>query len=144
MNIHLPVSQPSIGSHNGLSPVLHLTNIWTNAGLLLTGPLWPHFIENWIKKTTTLLQKILSAKCLSFCLSESRNVFIKWVGTLQFYINITWPASWSASRDLRNITFVCNLSSTRLFNKSSMEIWWKFGCVLWTIYSSHIIPMFNS
>ena len=34
-----------IGSDNGLSPSRHQAIIWTNAGILLFGPLWTNFSE---------------------------------------------------------------------------------------------------
>ena len=43
--VHIYASQNNaiIGSGNGLSPIRHQTFIWTNAVLLLTGPLWTNF-----------------------------------------------------------------------------------------------------
>ena len=43
---HICVSKlPTIGSHNGLSPGQRQAIIWTNAGILLIGPLWTNFSE---------------------------------------------------------------------------------------------------
>ena len=62
--------QTIIGSGNGLSPEQHQAIIWTNAGLLLIGPLGTHFNEILIKIQTFSLKKIRlkmsSAKCCSF------------------------------------------------------------------------------
>ena len=61
-----------IGSDNGLSPERRQAIIWTNAGILLIGPLGTNFSENWIEIQTFSLKKIhlkmSSAKCCSFCL----------------------------------------------------------------------------
>ena len=48
--IHICVNKlPIIGSDNGLSPGRHQAIIWTNAGLLLIGPLGTNFSEIWIE-----------------------------------------------------------------------------------------------
>ena len=61
-----------IGSDNGLSPGRRQAIIWTNAGLLLIGPLGPNFSENWIEiltfSFTKMRLKVSSAKCRPFCL----------------------------------------------------------------------------
>ena len=59
-----------IGSDNGLSPERHQAVIWTNAGILLIGPLGTNFSELLIEIQTFSLKKIRlkmsSAKCCSF------------------------------------------------------------------------------
>ena len=59
-----------IGSDNGLSPQRRQAIIWTNAGILLIGPLETNFSEILIKIQTFSLKKIRlkmsSAKCSSF------------------------------------------------------------------------------
>ena len=59
-----------IGSDNGLSPERRQAIIWTNAGILLIGPLGTNFREILIEIQTFLLKKIRlkmpSAKCGSF------------------------------------------------------------------------------
>ena len=61
-----------IGSYNGLSPERRQAIIWTNAGILLIGPLGTNFSEILIEIQTFSLKKIRlkmsSAKCCSFCL----------------------------------------------------------------------------
>ena len=47
--IYASVSYVIIGSDNGLLPNRHQAIIWTNAGILLTGPLWKNFSEILIK-----------------------------------------------------------------------------------------------
>ena len=68
---HICVSKLTIiGSDNGLSPDRHQAIIWTNAGLLLIGPLGTIFSEILIEILTFSLKKIRlkmsSAKCCSF------------------------------------------------------------------------------
>ena len=62
-----------IGSDNGFSPVLHLTIVWTNAGLLSVRPYGTKFNENLIRIRTFSLKKMslkkLSTKWQPFCLS---------------------------------------------------------------------------
>ena len=59
-----------IGSDNGLSPRWRQAIIWTNAGILLIGPLGTNFSEISIEIQTFSLKKIRlkmsSAKCCSF------------------------------------------------------------------------------
>ena len=71
---HICVSKlTSIGSDNGLSPVRCRTIIWNNAVILLIGLLGANYIEILTKIHTFSVKKmhlkILSAKCLQFCLS---------------------------------------------------------------------------
>ena len=47
--ITVSVNSVSIGSHNGLSPDRRQAIIWTNAGILLSGPLGTIFSEIRIK-----------------------------------------------------------------------------------------------
>ena len=70
---HICVSKLTIiGSDNGLSPDRRQAIIWTNAVILLTGPLGTNFSEILIEIQTFSLKKIRlkmsSAKCCSFCL----------------------------------------------------------------------------
>ena len=61
-----------IGSDNGLSPAHPQAIIWTNAGILIIGPLDTNFCEILIEILTFLFKKMhlkmLSAKWRSFCL----------------------------------------------------------------------------
>ena len=70
---HICVSKLTIiGSDNGLSPDRRQAIIWTNAGLLLIGPLGTNFTEILIKILTYSFKKmrfkVLSVKRRSFCL----------------------------------------------------------------------------
>ena len=60
-----------IGSDNDLTPSLRQAIIWTNAGLLLIGPLGTNFSEIWIKIYTALFKKLhlkmLPGKFQPFC-----------------------------------------------------------------------------
>ena len=60
----------TLGSDNGLPPERRQAIIWTNAGILLIGPLGTNFSEILIEIKTFLLKKIRlkmsSAKCCSF------------------------------------------------------------------------------
>ena len=69
-----------IGSYDGLSPGRHQAIIWTNAGILLSGPLGTNFSEILIKIITFSLKKMhlkmLPGKWQPFCLSL--NVLTHW------------------------------------------------------------------
>ena len=70
---HICVSKLSIlGSDNGLSPGRRQAIIWTNAGILLIGPLGTNFSEILIEINTFSFKKLLlktsSAKWRPFCL----------------------------------------------------------------------------
>ena len=62
-----------IGSDDGLSPGRHQAIIWTNAGILLFGPLETNFSEIFIEILTISFKKmrlkVSSAKWRPFCLS---------------------------------------------------------------------------
>ena len=70
---HICVSEPtSIGSDNGLSPGRRQAIIWTNAGILLIGPLGTNFSQIVIEIQTFSLRKmrlkISSVKRQPFCI----------------------------------------------------------------------------
>ena len=70
---HICVSKLTIiGSDNGLSPDRRQANVWTNAGLLLIGPLGTNFSEILIEILTFSFKKmrlkVSSAKRQPFCL----------------------------------------------------------------------------
>ena len=79
---HICVSkQTIIGSDNGLSPGRRRANIWTNAGILLIGPLGTNFSEISIEIFTFSFKKmglnVSSAKWWPFFLGL--NVFMLWL-----------------------------------------------------------------
>ena len=61
-----------IGSDIGLSPGRRKAIIWTNAVILLIGPLWTNFSKIWIRIQTFSFKKMhlnmSSGKCRPFCL----------------------------------------------------------------------------
>ena len=70
---HICISRlTTIGSDNGLSPDRRQAIIWTNAGILLVGPLGINFSENFIKNHTfsftKMHLKMSSRKWPPFCL----------------------------------------------------------------------------
>ena len=70
---HICVSElTNIGSDNGLSPDRHQANIWTNAGILLIGPLGTNLseilIEIWTFPSKKMYLKVSSAKQRPFFL----------------------------------------------------------------------------
>ena len=72
--MHIWVGKPTIiGSDNGLSPDRRQAIIWTNAGILLIGPLGTNFNEILIEIHTFSLKKMhlkmSSGKWRPFCLS---------------------------------------------------------------------------
>ena len=83
-----------IGSDNGLSPGRHQAIIWTNAGILLIGPLGTNFNEISIEIHTSSFKKMhlkMSGKCRPFCFGLNV-VIIKWIwyvySCLHFCFNI--------------------------------------------------------
>ena len=72
--MHISVSKlTTTGSDNGLSPGRHQAIIWTNAGILLIGPLGTNFCEILIEIHTFSFKKmhlkLLSGKWRPFCLN---------------------------------------------------------------------------
>ena len=82
-----------IASDNGLSPGRHQAIIWTNAGILLLGPLGTNFneilIENHTFSFKKLHLKMSSAKWRPFCLGL--NVLTH----CPLYRKVTWPSLWN-------------------------------------------------
>ena len=81
--MHICVSEIIIiGSDNGLSPGQRQAIIWTNAGILLTGPLATNFSETLIRIQTFSFKKMLlkmsSAKWRPFCLGLNVLRPIRW------------------------------------------------------------------
>ena len=107
-----------IGSDNGLLPDRRQAIIWTNAGLLLIGPIRTHFSEIWIEILTFSFKKmhlkISSGKWRPFCLglnvlncrnyerlpsstSSIRNIVVKLLtSTMMMNVNKSLPKGcWS-------------------------------------------------
>ena len=70
-HIYASANLVSIGSDNGLSPRRYQAIIWTNAGILLIGPLGTNFSEILIKRQnfsfTKMQLKVLSVMWRPFC-----------------------------------------------------------------------------
>ena len=82
-----------IGSNNGLSPGRRQAIIWTNAGILLIGPLWTNFREIWIEIPTFSFKKmhlkVSSAKRRPFCVDLNvLNTISDFQTTVSDYIHI--------------------------------------------------------
>ena len=93
----------TIGSDNGLSPERRQAIIWTNAGILLIGPLGTNFSEILIEIQTFSLKKIhlkmSSAKCCSFRLGL--NVLIHCALVMLYvlrHLGQYWLSQWLVTR----------------------------------------------
>ena len=89
---HIYVSKLAIiGSDNGLSPDRHQAIIWTNAGLLLIGPLGTNFSEILIESLTFSFKKmyfkVSSVKRWPFCLDLNVLISAWWFITWQLYVS---------------------------------------------------------
>ena len=141
---HICVSRLTItGSDNGLSPGRRQAIMWTNAGILLIGPLGTNFSENLIEiltfSFTKIRLKVSSAKRWPFCLDLNVLIIISnsllyprhhkqgWVvflSKLQEYTRHFWPTStWHGSRKKTRKT-------TRQNSLSHREISEKQNCVM--------------
>ena len=88
---HICVSNLTIiGSDNGLSPGRRQAIIWTNAGILLIGPIGTNFSEILIKIITfsfrKISSKVSSRKRLPSCLSL--NVLTLWIPEGDIYVKL--------------------------------------------------------
>ena len=84
--------QTSIGSDNGLSPGRRQAIIWTNAGILLIGPLGTNFSEISIKivtfSYTKMCLKVSSANWRPFCLGLNvltESISVHWMETVNWF-----------------------------------------------------------
>ena len=87
--MHICVSKLTIiASDNGLSPGRRQTIIWTNAGILLIGPLGTNFNEIFIEIQTFSFKKVhlkmSSGKCCPLCLGLNVLIFTS-EGTIVCY-----------------------------------------------------------
>ena len=84
-----------IGSDNGLSPGRRQAIIWTNAGILLIGPLGTSFSEILLEihtfSFTKMHLKMSSGKWRPFCVGLNVLTFTM---RLLAYFGPTWPMSW--------------------------------------------------
>ena len=120
-----------IGPDNGLSPCRHQAIIWTNAGILLIGPLGTNFSENLIEIQTFHSRKcpwkMSSAKWCPFCLGLNVLMATQFLDWSCHFRQIS-----STSLDRYIILFFCNDKwkslNCRLLNK--LQIWWWESAVL--------------
>ena len=94
---HICVSKLTIiGSDNGLSPDQRQAIIWTNAGILLIGPLGTNFSEILVKILTFSFKKmrlkVSSVKRRPFCLGLN--------GLIGVYRGYHWPSEFYASKSM--------------------------------------------
>ena len=128
---HICVSRlPAIGSDNGLAPSRRQAIIWTNAGILLIGPLSTKFSEILIGIPTFSFKKmrlkVSSAKWRSCCLGL--NVLIKHHHCKDIDI-MTWqrfPHHWFSARAITWMSPVyrlIRLSTTARINWCIFVLW---------------------
>ena len=93
--IYASLNWAIIGSDNGLPPVWRQAIIWTNAGILLIGPLGTNFSEILIRilifSFKKMRLKVSSAKRRPFCLSL--NVLSRRITHHGFKANSLWPSA---------------------------------------------------
>ena len=102
----------NIGSDNDLSPGRRQAIIWTNAGILLIGPLWTNFSELLIVIHTFSFNKMhlkmSSAKWRPFCLGL--NVLSTVLGHRKRYrchhLSCGWPSNISSHRSDKIISVI--------------------------------------
>ena len=121
---HICVSKLTfIRSDNGLSPGRRQAIIWTNAGLLLIGPLGTNFsdilIEILIFSFKKMHLKVSSAKRRPFCLGLNELIFY-------------WSYSWGSNWQYINTGVDNGLPSDR----REGIIWTNGGLVYWCIYAT--------
>ena len=87
--MHICVNKLSIiGSDNGLSPQRRQAIIWTNAGILLIGPLGTNFSENLIKiQTFSLKANMFENVVCEMLFISSRPQSVKCVQTVVYVYN---------------------------------------------------------
>ena len=107
-----------IGSDNGLSPGRRQAIIWTNAGILLIGPLGTNLSENLIEILTFSFTKIRlnvsSAKWRPFCLGLSVLKISNLFSLIRRH-DSKWPMIYRVTFSVNTVKPVCN---DHLYNKS--------------------------
>ena len=108
--MHICISKLTIiGSDNGLSPHRRQAIIWTNAGILLIGPLGTNFSEILIEILTFLFKKlhlkVSSAKRRPFCLSLNvlrhlRQFTAKWTDIAKQSVDQNWTWWWNCPANI--------------------------------------------
>ena len=128
-----------IGWDNGLSPVRRQAIIWTNAGILLIGPLWTNFSEISIKIYAFSFQKMhlkmSSGKWQPFCLGLNELTLI----LIHFKLCMCWASCETAPNHagtvetLYNTIYYSKYFIELNFDKSTQYV------ALWT-HKRHPIP----
>ena len=136
---HICVSNLAIiGSDNGLSPGRRQAIIWTNAGILLIGPIGTNFCENWIEiptfSFTKMRLKVSSAKWRSFRLGLNvLIVFCIHMGwsfcIMLFETDFTATMWWITAVELLMYT---NVRAMKRSGNTCIVIW-VFIYLLWSV-----------
>ena len=132
---HICISNLTIiGSDDGLLPHRRQAIIWTNAGILLIGPLGTNFSENLIEiltfSITKMLLKVSSAKWRPFCLCLNVLNLWPWITACSFVICVIDMA-----------IHLPHDSSERVYSRGkTMANWnslifviWKHTCHSWNL-----------
>ena len=132
--IHICISKLTIvGSDNGLSPGRRQAIIWTNAGILLIGPLGTNFDDILIKIYIFSFQKMhlkmSSGNWQPHCLGL--NVLIHWAGTKWLTLKVKFNSN------LPHFELVCTITH-HPFKPGSPNLdqrcktpWLRFAIVFW-------------
>ena len=134
---HICVSKLTIiGSDNGLSPGRHQAIIWTNAGILLIGPLGTNFNETSIEIHTFSFQKIhlklSSGKWRPFCLGLN---VLTWqlIGWQHYWIQGKIQPRISTHLNLDLIGYCCWMLP------SCPTSCWLLACLGWELLSRWLV-----
>ena len=112
---HICVSKLTIiGSDNGLSPGRRQAIIWTNAGILLIGPLGTNFSE------ISIDIQIFSFNKIHFKMSSG-----KWRPS---YLGLNVLRCWCTSRSLTSVSLLMNRSSAETWHNNNVIITSKRRC----------------
>ena len=137
---HICVSKLTIiGSDNGLLPGRRQAIIWTNAGILLIGPVGTNFSEILIEIYTFSFKKvrlkISSAKWRPCCLGLNVLTGCIWIVLLLERACLPWTHTWFLVTHIKNALFllmtgshqthiVCCMIWHKIFDKYCGMIWY--------------------
>ena len=117
-----------IGSDNGLSPDWRQAIIWTNAGLLLIGPLGTNFSEILIEILTfsfkKLRLKVSSGKWLPFCLGLNVLVWTPYHSADGRLASCRRVAPWELLWGIYPMAYDTGISLKRVSNAGSILLWY--------------------
>ena len=133
---HICVSKVTIiGSDNGLPPDRHQAIIWTNAGLLLIGPLGTDFSEILIEILTFSFKKmhlkVSSAKRRPFCLGL--NVLKTICGLISGVSNVNITLDWISKKQFDGKVNIGSGNGMALSGKQSLPepVFTKISDIVW-------------